>query len=53
MFEMADGEGAAAAWGDRLGGCLDSFGTYVTSLFGASAVPMLSRWSLTEIAGST
>jgi sphingosine kinase len=28
VFEMADGEGAAAAWGDGLRGCLDSFGTY-------------------------
>jgi sphingosine kinase len=28
VFEMADGEGAAAAWGDSLRGCLDSFGTY-------------------------
>ncbi|KAL6614371.1 hypothetical protein ACP70R_036641 [Stipagrostis hirtigluma subsp. patula] len=26
VFVMADGEGAAAAWGERLGGCLDSFG---------------------------
>jgi sphingosine kinase len=28
VFEMADGEAAAAAWGDSLRGCLDSFGTY-------------------------
>ena len=26
VFEMADGEGAAAAWGGTLRGCLDSFG---------------------------
>ncbi|KAM0872386.1 hypothetical protein ACQ4PT_038775 [Festuca glaucescens] len=26
VFEMADGAGAAAAWGDKLRGCLDSFG---------------------------
>nr|BAK06536.1 predicted protein [Hordeum vulgare subsp. vulgare] len=26
VFEMADGEGAAAAWGETLRGCLDSFG---------------------------
>ncbi|PNT72983.1 hypothetical protein BRADI_2g51820v3 [Brachypodium distachyon] len=26
VFEMAAGEGAAAAWGDTLRGCLDSFG---------------------------
>ncbi|CAM0883323.1 unnamed protein product [Alopecurus aequalis] len=26
VFEMSDGEGAAAAWGDRLRDCLDSFG---------------------------
>uniref|UniRef100_A0ACD5VWF7 Uncharacterized protein n=1 Tax=Avena sativa TaxID=4498 RepID=A0ACD5VWF7_AVESA len=26
VFEMADGEGAAAAWGDSLRRCLDSFG---------------------------
>ncbi|XP_047078632.1 sphingosine kinase 2-like [Lolium rigidum] len=26
VFEMADGEGAAAAWGEKLRRCLDSFG---------------------------
>jgi sphingosine kinase len=47
VFEMADGEGAAAAWGDSLRGCLDSFGTYAC----ASLVP--PPWSLTEIAAPT
>jgi sphingosine kinase len=47
VFEMADGEGAAAAWGDKLRACLDSFGTYAC----ASLVP--PPWSLTEIAAST
>lgn len=30
VFEMAAGEGAAAAWGERLRGCLDSFGACAT-----------------------
>jgi len=32
VLEMADGEGAAAAWGERLARCLDSFGARASAL---------------------
>ena len=36
VLEMADGEGAAAAWGERLARCLDSFGACVPRCSGST-----------------